>query len=360
MSDKNKVFKYHTNPTSIVCLSILCVVSIVVYLILVYFDNSFSVEVLLNSELTKTDISKYKDIIKWLNVGQSFVIIIMSTFASSIIAGLICKKDNNNLYSSLITNDVFASEDFYTALSKDNKNKVLRNLEQHLYFENSKVKSDMNSYIRDTLCDSRANKVYYYEKCHFNIHCTIYDDHIQKDIVKTMELLPVTKEPTTLKKLFLVSATYTDINDRYDCLKIKYIKINDKTLDDKYFTPANGELSGLDEKIGYNKSQKIYCKKPLDLPQKKPVKVEVKYTTNTPKTDNIYTCRLKHACRRFSLSFHMDIKDGKKYKLKPAAFGFVDDASHTPNHADDNQSLSIVFDNWMFQNDGVFVAISEE
>ena len=360
MKNKNKILKYHTSNTSVVVLVILCALSFIGYLILIYFDKSFSVEVLVNTELVQSDVLKYKEYIKWLNVAQSVVVIMMSTFVSAIISGLICKKDNNHLYSDLITNDVFASEDFYTALADDNKNMMLKNLEQHLYFGDSKVKADMHSYIRKKLYESIGDNDYYYSKCDFNIHCTIYDDHIQKDIVKTMDLLPVSKKQTKLKKLFLVSATYTDINETYGCLKINHVKINGKKVDSKYYGSKNGDLSGFDEKIGYNKYQKIYYNKELDLPQKDPVKVEIKYTTNTPKTDDIYTCRLKHACRRFSLSFNTDVKDGQKYKLKPAAFGFVDDASQTPNHADDCQSLSIVFDNWMFQNDGVFIAISKE
>lgn len=358
---KTKILKFHTSKNYIVALTIAFVVFLIVYLLLKYYDNSFSIDILINKRITGEEIQALKEKIKWINMGETVLLFFLSAALSSILGVLWGIKAKNNLYSDLLTNDVFASEDFYNALSSENREKIHNNLNEHLLFDGSKIKTKMYSYVTDKLNDSFDDN-YYYEECNYDIKCTIFEDRLEKKILKTIKLKPI-KEKHTLKEIRIASSKYM-ANEKskfglpFDKVKVK---INNSTVDkQKYIKEIKGEITDTDKKSGYNEHKIIKCTKTIDLSNKKAQKIEIEYTTIVPPNDLSYVCRLDHACKKYSFNFSVISKNKKEYSIDVAAFGFLDDASGSPVHSDDDMSAIVKFDNWMFPQDGVSLSLIEK
>lgn len=357
---KEKILKYSVGKTFIVVSIIVMVISLIGYILLLYYDNQFSIEILSNSitnNLSSNEIKNYKNYINWLNIGEGILMLFLSVSASSILGLLLKINENNNLYADLLTNDVFASKDFYDTLNENNREQILSNLESRMFFDGSKAKSDMYSYIRNSLNDSMEDG-YYYKSCKYDIHCTIHDNYIEKSILKTVKILPITKS-FTLKKFLVAASRHTKIVGK-DAFTLKGIKIDSKSVEDKYIEKKPAPVLDFDRKNGYTENIEVKCTKQIDLSLKTAHEIQIEYITRVPVTDLSYSCRLKHACKNYSFSFRLTDNTNKKYRLQASAYGFVDDASKTPNQTDDKNSVNIEFSGWMFPSDGVSIILKED
>lgn len=354
--EKVKVLKYRTNKTSMFLIGIISFILVIGYIFCLYNENSLTLEMLNNKDLSIDDIALKRATINIINIVASLLVVCFSVFLSAIFSSLMIKKDQNHLYSDLITNDVFASDDFYLSLDDSNQQKVLKNLEQHIYFNDKKPLSDMYLFVRNRLSEPFEGGDYYYNKCSYNVSCDIFENYIHKDITKTFHILPISKEQKRLKEFFVASSTFEE-KALYEPLKINYIKINGKEVADKEYHFSEHEITALDEKSGYTKCKEVYCSHNIDLSSKTPVIVEINYETNVPKNDTNYACRLNHPCKNFSFTFSNHIKDNNKYKLVPTAFGFVEDGKECSTTKNDDQVIHLEIDKWMFACDGVCISI---
>lgn len=357
---KEKILKYSVSKNYIVVSVIVMIVSLIGYFLLLYYDNQFSIEILTNSithNLSSNEIKEYKNYINWLNVGEGFLMLFLSVSATSILGLLLKINENNNIYSELITNDIFASKDFYNTLSEENREQMLNNLESRMLFNDSKTKSDMYTYIRKSLNDSLEDG-YYYKSCKYDIRCTIYKDYIEKSILKTVKLLPI-NNAFTLKKFLVAASRHTTITGK-DAFTFKGLKVDGKSVDNKYIEKKSAPVLDFDKKNGYTENIEVKCTRQINLSPKNAHEISIEYITIVPISDLSYSCRLKHACKNYSFSFRLTDKTNKNYRLQASAYGFVDDASKTPNQLDDKNSVNIEFNGWMFPSDGVSIIIKED
>lgn len=296
-----------------------------------------------------------------VNILSNILLVIMSIASASILSTiLIDVKSKNSLYNEILTSDVLSAPQFYSALSKDNREQMLRGLEGNLYFSNCPVKEDMYRSVRKKINSydgEGGSNQYFLESCVYNIRCQITGSYFKKTILKSIDL----RSYTTLDKVgFLLCSTDAPILQ--DCAQSSvislYINGVEKNIDDVIETRTvliHG--NAFCDKSGYVQRSSHSYKGNLHLSPDKPNRIEVTYETAVPLYDTFYSCRTPYPCHKFDLTYMLVGQLADKYSLSVCAFGFLDDAKSTPNQKDSMPEISIKFDNWIFPLDGVSVSM---
>lgn len=101
------------------------------------------------------------------NVLKDFFLVIISIIGTTLLTSTIIEKNQKNTtYTELLANDIFASPEFYSNLSDENKQKMIENLERNFYDRHS-IKQELYNVFRQRLNEIQQD--YYYEECNFNI-----------------------------------------------------------------------------------------------------------------------------------------------------------------------------------------------
>lgn len=357
-----KLYKYYVDKPGIAWKIILSVILLIVYAFLTYFGNLQNAKLIVNELSTKQiiDIQGKLNVIGTIN---SVLLLVITVLLSSALASLFTIKERNHFYSDILSNDVFSSDDFIESLTEENKNLIYNNLSKSLSLENSKAKTRMFAHMRDKLNDSFNDGDYYYKECILDIKCDIYDNYIEKEIIKTIKILPISSgKPTNIKDLFIVSSkNIIKNNEEYGLFPDSVsVKINDNPVKKKDIHQQEGNISDFDKRNGVKEHSIFTCKKTINLPVNTPQRINIAYTSKVPIDDIVYVNRLSKACENFTFNFRINPKNGKNYSIDAAAFGFVDDGSNSPIHSDESGSVFIKFDNWLFPHDGVSITLIEK
>ena len=342
--------KYRISTRGVIGVIAIGIVFIILYCVLVNARNNIAIGVF-NTENNP----KY---LLLIDNGINATTIAISVIFSSIVSAFILEKDDkNNQFLDSILNDIIAKNKMYKYLHKDTKKKLFRELESELYGrEIDAVKKDIINDIRKKIYQN--DDKYYYESCSYKVSCSIEEDYIEKEVNREIKLRSY--QQTYNEKKYCVVASKLKRDSQFEGFEVKYMSVNgqplkkgkdyielDETLDDSAWEKRNE----------YDTKHWCELKKPLKLQSNKDTTIIIKYITRVNKKDNVYICRVKNHCKRFSLDF--DIKGPEKYKISSEAFGFLDNAGKTLPSSNGNQK-SVKFDEWIFKEDGVSITFDKK
>lgn len=279
-----------------------------------------------------------------------------STLGINFLLGVCLEKQSKDgAFKEFFTEDIISLPEFYENLPDDKKEKMLHALECNYYFQDNKAKKDMFESITKKL-NKTSDKEYYLNKCKFDVVCYIYNDYIEKHIVKTMDVR-VNNSKKCVHNFLLLSTSVQDAANNYG-VTLDSVEVNGKPVDvhKDLKIEAFSTTSIINKKNGYNNHRKFSLKK-VESSKNKPCRIVLKYKTKVAINDLSYVCRMTVPCKKFSLSF--EIKNNDEYVPTAYPFGFIDDAKDTPNH-DDKSKINVEFDNWIFSGDGVAVFLVKD
>lgn len=299
-----------------------------------------------------------------MNIVSNMLLVGISVLSTTVISiPLIEVRSKNSLYDKILLDDVLSDPRFYNALSKEDREKMLRSLEANLHFRGSATKEDMFQSIRKKLNtyhdrnDTDAEQCYL-ESCSYHIKCEICGQYFCKTVNKVIDIRAY--EPINKRNFPLCITSAPVLNDRYDVSEVETLIINGRELnvnDCVETKSSNIHNNAFDKKSGYTRRSGHFYKGNLHLTPDKPTKITVNYKTYVPIRDTFYSCRTSYPCHKFQFSYMLSGKCADEYSLSVCAFGFVDDGRETPNRSDSNPDIEVNFENWIFPLDGVAVTM---
>lgn len=337
----SKIEKFKISKISSILTLIICGICILVYIYLINIENIG----LATNQIITVEAQRVMNMQKLI---KEVLLIVVSILGTNLLLALIIEvKSKNSLYTDLITNDIFACPDFYNNLSDDNKAKIQKNLEAEQFFGSNLVKADMFESIRKKL--NEIKKEYYYKSCDYIVDCSIFDDYIEKEIVRTINIYSYNKNATISN--FILSSSTTKKIQGLDSFELESITLNAKPINIKDTRiETQPVIDQFHIKNGYDTITNCIYNKNIKVYNNKDTTICIKYKTRVNISDNAYTCRIREHCKEFSLNFSINAKD--LYKIHSEAFGFLDTASQTPNSNVENKII-VEFKDWIFDKDGV-------
>ncbi len=348
---KNFFKRYHVSRTTMWLTLGIAVLAMIVYLVLLYCVP----------EESHTPL--------W-EVGVNLSLVMFSVVTSALISALLIEtKSKNDLFHDIMCNEIISSPDFYSFLPEEKRLELLKGVECNLFFKNCEQKESMYNSVREkienifTVSDETEMAGCFFEQCKYDVKCTIKDDRIEKDICKTIDLRAYEKKTICA---FPLCRNASEKNENLMPLKVTSLKVGNKSYNEQALNdPERSPITYIDakqfgvynEKSGYSESVKaIYNPRITASPNKKTI-IELRYITQVPINDIASTFRLKVPCHKFSFSYKIRGEYAGNYRVNLRAFGFAETGESSPNRHDDEPEISILFDNWIFPQDGVAVTM---
>lgn len=306
-------------------------------------------------------------------VCVNFFLVLFSVFSSALLSVLLIEtKSKNDMFREIMCTEVLSSPELYECLSEDKQRSMLNGLECSLLFNNCEQKQSMYNSVRrkiegfQTDDAGSSQQGYYFEKCQYDIKCSIKNGYIEKDIIKIIDVRSY--RPQTIESYVLCENSGEWVAGlkpmEIVCLKVgaKEYNENDLQPENALVTYDNESVQNevYNEKSGYSKRIIVKYNRPLNISPDKETLIEMRNITRVPINDIAFTCRLKFPCHKFSFSYRIIGENASNYRLNARAFGFAESGKSAPNRHDDEPEISISFDNWVFPHDGVAVTMLEK
>lgn len=347
--DTNKAFlkrvkdilkKFHIKKSAIAMLIISTIISGISYIVCVYYLN-FTERIVGMSEMEVVVLKTTKDIL----------LTCVSIFGGTLLVNVLVEaKSKNQFLTEIINNDVIASPIFYEQMNDSLKKKMYKALEETLYYSEP-IQKQIYECAREKL--SKIPEDYYFEECSYAVTCKVFSNYIEKHITRTITVAPYKRRHTI--KEFQVSVFHAKSVQGMQSYELVEFKINGENFKDKVL-PLPGVREPLDDQNGYDFSTR-YVYKGLELKATAPVEIIIKYISRTSIDDRSSTFRTTKPCHKFSLLYTLD--ESPNYRIGVDAFGFMDDANKSIN-TDSHHDLNIVFNDWIFDCDGVVVTLLDK
>ncbi len=346
--------KYKISKNAKIILGITSGILAVVYFFLLYYENSFSITTMVQQEQEITDATIKT--LNHINVFKNCILVVLSMLVSSFISALLIDtKSKNSIVTDLMEKDIFSNPEFYSLLNESHKQNILCQLEKDLYFSGQNEFQNMFSSMRNSILQMSKEQIYY-EECDLDIKCVIYDEYIEKNILRTVKVKSY-NGTVSLNKYLLMTCAYTDLEDG-EAIGINKFLIDDNPIDISEIEKISIDNdSPFNDKSGYNIMKKYVYKNNIDIDSICGKKIQLEYTTRVPLNDKTYSCRMPYACKSFAFEFTLNGNNIDNYRLNTIAFGFIDDGQKTPNRTNDHLKTKVSFNNWIFPYDGVTVTI---
>lgn len=299
----------------------------------------------------------------WLTFFKDIAVIIASTFAVSLLIGLLVEKNSKEDFYVDLIKDTISSKTFSQRLSSEEKAEVFKNINKNFRCNNNEALYNIYSDFEKRFVEqSFLESGYYFDECKYDISCKVEKEYIEKECTKTIYFNSYCDKKIVNE---LVLGGYSNkLVANKKSFELKSLTINGVTLSKHEVSKCvHEEIIKPDEESGpllvtrnkYN--SKTICKytKKISLNSSKPFVISYNYITRTDISDNALTVRCSRPCKKFAVNFKIKNKD---YDIKAIAFGFIDQAGDTPNTSD-KQSVSVEFRNWILPEDGVVVLINK-
>ena len=325
---------------SIVLYSILCAFCSVVSVILCFYCVKYNNNV-------------------WLCFFKDISVIIATTFAVSLLIGLLIEKSSKEDFYVDLTRHTISSDTFANRLTDYEKNLLCKSINKKFRCNNNNALYDIYSNFEERFVAQNFAQDYYIEECKYDITCTITENFIEKHYTKTMYFKSYSNKHS-LNELILGQHRNKFYGDKPN-FQLTSLKIGEKTLNDKerekYIKKEPLETcEPLDAGHDYNNKFACKYKKKIVLDDSKPTVVTYKYTTRTELSDEILTVRCSKPCKKFSVDFTVQNTD---YSVAAVAFGFIDTAKGSPETSN-KQHISVEFRDWILPEDGVVLFIKKD
>ncbi len=294
-----------------------------------------------------------------LNVLKDFFLVIISIIGTTLLtSALIEKNQKNATYTELLANDIFASPEFYSNLSDENKQKMIESLERN-YYKRHPVKQELFSAFRDTL--NTLKYEYYYEECNINVSYFQKENYTEKLIVRTIKLRSYSDE-IQLPQLHLCgySLGLAILPNSETALEpFEFISLNidgiEKSVSNNIVITKKETTNQLLKKCGYSVYYSAELKNSIKIRSDQDLVIRIEYKSRVTDEDNSMSFRVDAPCRKYLLNFYAP----ENYRVWAHAFGAFDVASNSSNGIYDN-AISVKFDNWLLPENGVTICCSEK
>ena len=290
-----------------------------------------------------------------LNILKDFFLVIISIIGTTLLTATIIEKNQKNTtYTELLANDIFASPEFYSNLSDDNKLKMIENLERNFY-ERYIIKQELYNVFREKL--NNLSSEYYYEECNFNISFFPKLNYTEKIIVRTMKVRSYAEKVViphfTLCGYSLSPVDKSISSDGNELLEFEFVSLSINNINQSNDTidiTPNVTTDQLLNKCGYSTSFSVELKNEIILSSKENTIIRMEYKSRVTDNDNSASFRVGVPCRKYILNFTAP----ENYKVIAHAFGTFDVASNSSNSKYDN-TIAVEFDNWLLPENGVTI-----
>lgn len=352
MKKENPLKKFFCNKKVTIAFSLLAAGFLFVYVILNYNIGKIDLSVSKNDEEYHKTINNYNT----LKTSADVAMIVFSVFVSSLISALIIEKDNSNtIVEEVFIGDFFTSNEFIGKLKDEDQLTIFKHIAQNLNFDGCKEKSEMYTDFVEKINNPIFENDLYFEKYYLKATCEIKDEYIEKKFIKSIQVKSF-KKSESIDNYKLLSVSYP-ILPSLKSVEVSSLKIDGETIPlSKMDINIKKSTSSFDESRGYTEEVTYSWPTKIDFSNKKSKKIEIEYLTRCPKNDNVYTCRLACPCKSFDFQF---LLKNNSHRINTNAFGFIDDASNSPNLSGDKQNVAIKFDDWIYPLDGVCVYLEK-
>lgn len=354
-----KIFKkYLCRRKTKILLFLLLFMSIGIFIYTSYNVNLYESIPVVASTQDNQESTITKKQYSWFCVTKDAMTVIVSVLGINLLLSLCIEKEaKNSTLQEIFTEEILSSEKFYDLFDSNEKSKIISAVESNYYGGKNPSYLEMRQSINEKLLEyNNTNENYIVKKCEFSIDCSVYEDYIEKSVVKKIKVCP--SKGKKINNFSILKVTSEEIKNK-NAVELKYIKVNGDTLSSKdYCMVKDDNRSEADKRLGYNKSSIIKLNESLkfESPTKEKT-IEIKYITRVPISDLSYVCRMKMPCESFSLDF--EIINSDCYKVNAYAFGFIDDGKNSVNQDNKKNKIKITFDDWIFPGDGVAIALQK-
>ena len=341
-----KIFKKFSLARYTYIMSILiCLICIGIYFCMLNIENSIDIRTVINDGLYS---EKEIDILLGrIEICKEILLIIISILGTTIVTTPLIEINNqNDMYGTFIANDVFASQEFYLSLSDENKHKILSNLENNLYFQQSEIRQKMFSDIRNRIND--PTMPFYYEECEVVLDCKMEKNYVVKEIVRKF-IIKSFNEYCQISDMEILRYAL-EVRNGIDTFELNEVIIDDKEIDISKHIKIEKDIPShnLFVKNRYNALYRVVYKPKIRFTKEKGTTIIVKYKSINFYDDMSVSLRTNAACNFFSIKCVVP----EEYRIISHAFGFLESAENTLNSTLDN-SVNISFTHWSFKENGV-------
>lgn len=331
-----KLKRYIISIKSAVFVGVLFVISLGVYCVFTthqYISNNLINELLKNS-----------------------LLIISTITGTNLLTSAILETDNKNQeWRNIISTDFLSNANFYSNMDDKTKWDIFLAIKCSINGDNNMVQDEITSSILKKM--KFENEEFYFEKCAYDVKCTISNNYIEYVVARRTELYSYKKKFVCDK--FRVAIVANMCDNELGIRDIS-VKLNGRQLSDADLIIEKEAISKEAdiERNGYNEIKYIYLRDPLELYSKNEehncVTMVYSYTARTALNDLVSSYRASQPCKCFSVKF--DLLSKEKYQLVTNTFGFLDSSKGEDDTNNDYTSYS-EFKDWIFEDDGVIVSI---
>ena len=283
------------------------------------------------------------------NILKDFFLVIISIVGTTLLTSIIIEKNKKNTTDTeLLANDIFASPEFYSNLTDDNKKKMFESLEKN-YYNRFSIKQEIYTLFRKSLENIKYN--YYYEECNISISYFPRETYTEKNIVRILKVRSYSDE-AIITKFHLCGYSLSPVNlEQIDPFEFISLRIDgvEKYKDDIIVLNNNTENQLLN-KCGYSSHYTVCLKDKITLTSSEDTIIRIEYISRVADNDNSMSFRVCVPCRRYILNFIAP----ENHKVRAHAFGAFDIASNSSNSVYDNV-ISVNFDSWLLPENGVTI-----
>lgn len=363
MSNKNGKWvyqKYKVTKLNIVFMVALLVVSLIITIACVYLETNAVVPASSNSKLSNTQIF-YLEYQQEILVIKEIFMITSSILSSSFIIELLFEaKNKNSMYTDFFVQEVVYSPEFYKKLPKEDRRNILETINSIENPDSNKVVAKMHENLKQRLSQSisqtqNQENLYYMTSCSYKVVCNTKHAYFEKRVTRVMNVRSY-REKEVISDFRL--GAYKNKSIQPNGIKefeLLSLSIDGRPIDlSKIGIKDIGQSeNALEVQSEYNYRKQYIYKDTITFYNNRDVAIAFEYISRTDKSDNFSVFRSATPCEKFSVDFSVD----GTYRVIPIAFGFCDNAHRSPN-TQNKKDAYVVFNDWIFEDDGVVIIIN--
>ena len=329
--------KYKSSKIGVISMIITLLVSLTLYAIIIC---------LLHND--KIDNTYYAVIC----VGRDILLAVISIIGTSLLTSVFIEKNRKNIdYTELIANDIFASSEFYTNLTIENKYKISQYLEENLY-KKTPIKNELIQLCRNNI-DSDEIK-YYMTDLNMAISYFDYNEYTEKNIKRIIKLRAYGEDYET-DKLFLFSYNLSP-TEHVQNFEVKSAGIgisNESLIIGKDILVEKCDTKDpLFNKSGYTDTYNVYLCRHTKVTSSYDTIINIEYIARVTDGDISSKYGVTVPCKNFNFNFVAP--ENYTVYAHPATF-FTTDNNYTNSLY--KNAVSICLNNWVFPGEGVIVCV---
>lgn len=289
-----------------------------------------------------------------LYVIRDSLLMVTSIIATSLLTSVFIEKNRKNIdYTELIANDIFASPEFYTNLTEENKEKVHKYLEENLFLKNP-IKNQVYQSCRKKVYSNQLN--YYYQELYINI--SYYDrETYSEKYIKRVEKIRSYNEEITVSKMYLFSYSLspTEGVENFSIISAGIGEDNEPLeIGKDIIIEKKNERNLLLDKCGYTEVYDVYLSKEVTVLPDCDTILNIEYVSRVTDEDMSARFSVPVPTKKYNFNFTAP----QDHIVYAHAFSFLNTSRNFPNSLYRN-TIAVNFDNWLLPGEGVAICVAK-